>query len=556
VSVRRTRAIWAGAVWLCASAPPQHELDLTHYFASAAYEVQQRTALERDITAFTALPTPTTVQDAATWLTTFEQLLRAVRGHQAYLKVRSARDPGDLETESAYRAVNQMETPIRDRVTAVVTELGPDRLRQWTTTPALRDYAYFLEQVSAQSGHRVPPGRTSDIDGSVRPILDGASDKYRQLRTLPGSLADHEEEYASLLLSIVRARDQLAKARSFPDAVDAANFDRGLSQASVDRMLRAVAASKVYGDYHRIAAGLPRASALPPFPIDSAIGLVLDAERPVAAGYSDAFNRLLDPASGRLDICTAPSCDDTGFSVGFSGVLSGAYFGGYTGTLANVMSVAHESAHAVHRQLMNDHQPHAVYNSGPNYVFESFAIFSELLFVDHQYRTASSDTERERYLNAFLNEATFEVFGSAGETDLEAAIYHETESGHIRVARDLGDLSRRSLAKYNPAAADQPNTALYWARNRLYFIDPLYDVNYLYAGVLALNYFDALERAPTPFATKYVALVENGFDDSVPSLMKRFLDLDITDEGRLVTTATAFLENRTKALDTLRSKVH
>jgi oligoendopeptidase F len=543
-------------VWLCASAPPQHELDLTHYFASAADEVQQRTALEHDMTAFTALPTPTTVEDAATWLERFEQLLRAVRGHQAYLHVRSARDPADHETADAYRAVNRMETPLRDRVSAIVTELGPDRLRQWTAAPALRDYAYFLDQVSAQSGHRVPPGRKSDIDESVSPVLDGASDKYRQLRGLSGSIADHEEEYASLLLSIVRARSQLAKARSFPDAVDATYFDRALSHASVDRMLHAVAASKVYGDYRRLAAGLPRASGLQPFPIDTAIRLVLDAERPLSIDYADGFNRLLDPANGRLDICTAASSDDTGFSVGFSGVLSGAYFGGYAGTLTNVMSVAHESAHAVHRQLMNDHQPHAVYNSGPNYVFESFAIFSELLFVDHQYRTASSDPERQLYLNAFLNEATFEVFGSAEETDLEAAIYHETEAGRIRGASDLRDLTRRTFARYDPVAADQPGTALYWARNRLYFIDPLYDVNYLYAGVLALNYFDAFERTPASFAMKYVALMENGFNDSVPSLMKRFLDLDITDEGPLVATATAFLENRTRALDTLRAKVH
>jgi hypothetical protein len=72
---------------------------------------------------------------------------------------------------------------------------------------------------------------------------------------------------------------------------------------------------------------------------------------------------------------------------------------------------------------MARHQPIAAYNRGPAFMFESFAIFNELLFLDHLYRTAADNAARAYYLKYFLDDATFQVYGSAEETELESAIY-------------------------------------------------------------------------------------------------------------------------------------
>jgi oligoendopeptidase F len=240
--------------------------------------------------------------------------------------------------------------------------------------------------------------------------------------------------------------------------------------------------------------------------------------------------------------------------LGFAGVESTVYFGGYTGKTNSVRAVAHESGHAVHRHFMSLNQPIAAYNLGPSFMFESFAIFNELLFLDHLYRTATTDEQRAYYLNYFLDDATFQIFGSAEETDLESAIYRGVDGGTIRSAAGLNALTIKVFAQYDPRAAQDPATALYWARDRLFFTDPLYDVNYLYAGLLALRYFTDFEQDPASFSKRYVALLKNGFSDTPPALEKRFLGIDLSNEAELVTSAAAFINARTAILSKLYGK--
>ena len=50
---------------------------------------------------------------------------------------------------------------------------------------------------------------------------------------------------------------------------------------------------------------------------------------------------------------------------------------------------------------MNEHQPLAAYNAGPGFLFESFAIFNELLLLDHLQRGAPTPAARAWYLRRF-----------------------------------------------------------------------------------------------------------------------------------------------------------
>jgi oligoendopeptidase F len=202
---------------------------------------------------------------------------------------------------------------------------------------------------------------------------------------------------------------------------------------------------------------------------------------------------------------------------------------------------------------MSGNQPIAAYNLGPSFMFESFAIFNELLFLDHLYKTAPNDEQRTYYLNYFLKDATFQVFGSAEETELESAIYRGVDDGTIRTAADFNALTTKVFARFDPASAQDPDTALYWARDRLFFTDPLYDVNYLYAGLLALQYFVAFQRDPEPFSKRYVALLKNGFSDTPAALEERFLGIHLSDETGLAANAAALISDRTNLLSKLYS---
>jgi oligoendopeptidase F len=530
----------------------------------------------------------------AEWLDVCDQLRASIHRHDIYVYLRAEENVDDAKDAHADDALAELENDLDRRLETVIGALGERRIAAMIArSPKLARYRYFLQQTLARAAHRLTPAEARTVAQTVDPALATATASYKALRRsalalpspVPVSILNsarttflarwtpflaHEDAFAAQLLSIVPLRNGVARLQGFDGAPAAAYFAQSLSPASVSRTLAAVRASNAYALYQKTAISLAAARlAIAPdavhvwdldavssfvpaaMPFDRARETILDAEVPMGNAYASAYARLLAPANQRVDLCTAASCDVTGFSVGFAGSESGIYFGGYRGTINEVRAVAHESGHAVHRQFMNEHQPIAAYNEGPNFMFESFAIFNELLFYDHLYKIAGDSTERAYYLNRFLDDATFQVFGSAEETDLEARIYAQAEAGTLKTANDLDALTTQIFRQYDPLLAAEPATRVYWARDSLFFTDPLYDVSYLYAGLLALRYFDDFERNRASFASSYVRLLSNGFTESPATLERRFLGIDLDDEKALVESASALIARRTRDLATL-----
>jgi oligoendopeptidase F len=202
---------------------------------------------------------------------------------------------------------------------------------------------------------------------------------------------------------------------------------------------------------------------------------------------------------------------------------------------------------------MSEHQPFSSYNEGPHFVFESYAIFNELLLLDHLYKTAPTQAAKAYYLGLFLRDATFQIYGSAKETDLEQSIYAGVRSGHIRTAADLNALTLDVIKQYEPESQLLAEDKAMWSRTRLFYVDPLYSVNYLFAGLLALNYIDQFQRDPQGFSRRYMALLAEGFDDTPQSLLKQHVGIDLNNTARLVDGATGLIEQRTAELAQLYS---
>jgi len=66
-----------------------------------------------------------------------------------------------------------------------------------------------------------------------------------------------------------------------------------------------------------------------------------------------------------------------------------------------------------------------------------------------------------------------------------------------------------------------------WIAMRLMYEDPLYLVNYMYAGLLSLQYYAMYKKDPARFMPKYIALMKNGFDAPPAELLHR-LNIDLT----------------------------
>lgn len=542
-------SLTAAVLLLGAGAAPVYQIDLTHYFPSTSAEAQTRAVAVADANRFIASPTPATASAMRAWLDEYNGLLERLERHDIYVYLRAESDDQDAVDAKSDDALGALEDRMSDRIAEAAQQLGTARIARMTQQLALARYRYLLEASLATAKHRLTPNESRVVELSVTPVLDAAGRTYRALRKSGDPIERHQDAYAALLVSIVAARNGIARLRGFAGAAQASYFDKSISPASVERTLVGVRASTSFAKYLAVAALAPKPAFTPPAqPIGSAIPVILAAEQPMGPEYASAYAALLDPQNQRLEICTASRCDDTGFSLGFAGVESAVFYGGYNGSLNAMRAVAHESGHAVHRHFMNLGQPVAAYNQGPAFMFESFAIFNELLFLDHLYETAKNDTQRAYYLNAFLADATFQVFGSAIETELESAIYRGVENGTIRTAADFDALTSEVFARYDPASAKDAATPLYWARDRLYFTDPLYDVNYLYAGLLALRYFTDLQADPASFAPRFVAMLRNGFNAPPEVLEKRFLGIELSDEANLVANACALIDARTAML--------
>lgn len=542
------------AAALLGTAPGKYEVDLSQYFASPAAEVQSRGVLLARAKAFIGSVTPRTAGSLRHWLGEFDGLLVLVQRHDDYVYLRAEENDADTLDAKADDSLGELQDRLSDRVVEAAQELGPTWIQRLARDGSLAGYRYLLESSLANATHRLSPTQAHAVDLTVTPVLEAAAASYKTLRKSPEPVAAHQDAYAALLISIAAARNGVARLRGFDGAAEASYFDKEIPSDSVERTLAAIRQSGAYARYLNIAGHGPKPESSPsPLTVDAAIPIIIAAEQPMGAQYAGAYAALLDPQHRRLEICTAPRCDQTGFSLGFVGLDSVLFFGGYNGSTGSARAVAHEAGHAVHREFMSRSQPIAAYNIGPAFMFESFAIFNELLFLDHLYATATNDRERAYYLNYFLRDATFQVVGSAEETDLESAIYRGVDAGTIRSASDLGTLTNKIFARYDPDSVRDSAAALYWARDRLFFTDPLYDVNYLFAGLLALRYFSDFERDPEAFSVRYVALLRNGFTDSPTVLERRFLRIDLGDEVGLVASSTAFIDRRTEMLSALYS---
>jgi oligoendopeptidase F len=71
------------------------------------------------------------------------------------------------------------------------------------------------------------------------------------------------------------------------------------------------------------------------------------------------------------------------------------------------------------------------------------------------------------------------------------------------------------MNKYDIFFPQEPERKSEWIQRRLFFEDPLYNINYLYAILVACKFYDIAHRDPQKFADNYNKLLRNGFNDTV-----------------------------------------
>jgi oligoendopeptidase F len=386
-------------------------------------------------------------------------------------------------------------------------------------------------------------------------------------KKLYAGYASKRELYAFALINLVRARNRLAQLHHFNDATEEVFFNSYWSRAEVSDLLKRIEElAEVYKRYQRlradyagkqsgyeevnlwdVAASLSN-ERVPRFTIEQASDIIREAASPLGTEYGRELALLLDPANGRMDIVPGGNRKSGGFSKGFPGVTTIFFSNGFAGYYNDVRVLMHESTHAVHRQLMNNNRVLPTYAEGPHYLFESFAIFNELLLPDYLYNRETDPRRRRYFLEQFFEGKGMTLFSVAQEEAIELAIYDGVKQGSINTADDLDSLTKQIGSRYSIWPARHDELKMQWITSTLFYEDPLYDINYVYGSLLALKYYELYTRDPKSFLPRYLGLMRNGFDAPPAVLLKRYLDIDLRDP-RLVTDATRQLENKVSLLE-------
>jgi oligoendopeptidase F len=274
---------------------------------------------------------------------------------------------------------------------------------------------------------------------------------------------------------------------------------------------------------------------LPVTPLADVGGIFYDAFAGLGAEYQEAFDALLNPANGRADILPGGAANryTSGFSIGFTGSTSMLFFGRYDGTFKDLSVIAHEGGHATHRGLMTAHDVKPVYAHGPSFLFESFAVFNELLLADYLSEHAADPRLQRFYREQWMHIKGLDAFYGAQDALLEQQVYEGVSAGKVKGADDLDKLTQQVDGQFSIFPATTPELRNRWAAVSLMYEDPLYDVNYVYGGLLALKYYQLYSSNRAEFVPRYIALLKNGFDAPPAELLKRFLNIDLSSQSLL-----------------------
>jgi oligoendopeptidase F len=509
--------------------------------------------------------------------------------HSVYLFLRNAINTTD---ETSLAESSALDAGVSTRTAFLRQELmaiDDGTLSAFVTLkPPLKGYLGAIEAV-----HRYRPYTLSlkeeELLSATSPNNDWHYDLYAKLRaripptSLPSGsdrkarqeafkqgyakLTSQRDLYAFLLMRLAASRTRLALLRHYPDAASKVYFESYWTKKDVDNLVEQIAQkADLYKRYQRVRADYVRkitgydevnlwdmserpAGMRPPrFTIDGATRAILNALAPLGPDYTRELTALLDSANGRMDIVPGEHRRPGGFSKGAAGYNSVFYSGGFAGSYNDLRVLAHESTHAVQRQLLTRNHISPAYANGPSYIWEAFAIFSELLLPDYLYNHETDPLRRQFYLEQFLEGKGTIMFVVAPEVEVEHSVYDGVSRGTIKGADDLDALTKRIYSRYSIWLEKVDELKATWINIRLMYEDPFYDVNYIYGALLALKFYEMYTRDPKGFVPRYIALMSNGFTAPPDVLLKHFLDIDVNDP-HLVSDALNVVEDKVNLLE-------
>ena len=480
-----------------------------------------------------------------------DRALVQFKRYYSYLYLRNAVNTLD---EASLAESSALDAEVSKRTSFLRQELMQMDDRTLTSfvsrKPHLKKYLFAIEAIRRYRPYTLSL-KEEEILNTIAPNNDWQAELYDKLRASPQVTSFQRDLFAFTLTRLAVARTRLAQLHHFADAASEVYFNSFWTKTEVDALVEEIGQrADLYKRYQQLRSGQLKSKSQSPEPprytIRQATEIIRGALSPLGSEYGRELAELLDPANGRMDIVAGEHRKAGGFSRGFIGMNSVFYSAGFAGSYNDMRILTHESTHAVHRQLMTRNRVLPDYAEGPHYLFEAFAIFDEFLLSDYLYNHETDPLRKQFYLEQFLQGKGTVMFMVAPEVELEHSVYEGGKQASIKGANDLDKLSQQIYGRYSLEPSESLKTR--WMSVRLMFEDPFYDANYIYGGLLALNFYEMYLENSQDFVPRYIALMRNGFDASPEILLKRFLGMNLHDPG-LTTKAFQVVEDKLNMLE-------
>jgi oligoendopeptidase F len=380
------------------------------------------------------------------------------------------------------------------------------------------------------------------------------------------ALYQNRETFANILTRTATKMNEAARLLGFADYLEQSYRERSLTKRDVTSVLEEIAdssgAAKEYEQLRiaRIRQQLGydtvhvwdltapgRNAKAPRLTVADAKRVILAATAPLGPDYTREMSRLLDPANGRLDMLPREGrVDRPGFSTGLVGYPSTFYQGRYEGFSRDVVIFGHEAGHAVQNMLMDKAGVLPRYAWGASYFTESFALFNEMLILDYLARTSKSEADRIYFRQALLDQVS-DLYTNAWYALVEQQVFENAAAGRTLDAAGMEALTQQTASGFSSWFGPNSEMQLQWVQPWPLYTRPLYEVNYVYAKLLALTYFDLMQKNPQDFVQRYNVLLSRGYDAPPEQLLQRSLGISL-DADAMVARASAMMRKWTAEL--------
>ncbi|HEL2978365.1 TPA: peptidase [Stenotrophomonas maltophilia] len=424
------------------------------------------------------------------------------------------------------RALKDVATPANDALDEAVEALAD---------PALDSFARLRGQIlrSAEYPQIEREGRRWDTGGDKQALAQHPDRALREAgwKGYWQGLQSRREPMASVLLGLVQVNDAAARLQGDGSAPARGYQRMGLDASAVDATLVAIERHaddrRAYQDMllrHAVRSGIdapqlwdttvPDAGYTPPvLSLAQLRDTAADAMQHLGPAYVAELRALLDPANHRMDLATERgNRSQDAFPMNAPDRPAMLFVGVRSGDLESDVEIAHEAGHAMHGEWMQRGHASPLQRNGSQWLTEAFAIYNELRFRDQLYQQAEDPRAKAYYLKSLLDDMVMQLFTSSEEAQLEQSIYQGVAAGTLGTADDLDALTGRVLARFGQQPDRYPQLRSGWIVKRLMYDDPNYLVNYLYAGLLAVQLYVQDQRDPEGFRERYLAVLGEGFD--------------------------------------------